>query len=91
MDQENQQSVKTPSGITNIIVKLLPILSLVFVIFAVLAFVYYFISGIIAAAKVDNFSWFIDGIVTGIQRLGFNVFAAAVLAGIAKLIGKKQD
>lgn len=89
MDQQNQQPQKTSFGITDIIVKLLPILSIVFLALGVLAFGYYFISGIVAAAQAGNFGWFLDGVVSGIQRLGFNLFAAAVLAGISKRISAR--
>lgn len=89
MDQQNQQPAKSSLGITNLIVKLLPILSVVFLVLGALAFGYYFISGIISAAKADNFGWFLDGVVSGIQRLGFNLFAAAVLAGISKRISAR--
>ncbi|MBE6529970.1 MAG: hypothetical protein E7680_05170 [Ruminococcaceae bacterium] len=88
MDQQNQTPAKTSFGITGILVKLLPILVIVFLALGVLAFVYYSISGIVSAARADDFGWFLDGVVSGIQRLGFNLFAAAVLAGISKRIEK---
>ncbi len=91
MDQQNQQPAKSSFDIVGTIVKILPILSIVFAALAVLGFLFNFVTGIIDAIAYSNFWAFVDGLASGIMRVGFNVFAAAVLAGIAKLIAKKQD
>ena len=91
MDQQNQQPAKSSFNITDLIVKALPVLTIVFIALAVLGFFYGFLMGIINAAQYSSFGLFLDGVALGFQRLGFNVFAAAVLAGISKLIGKKQN
>lgn len=91
MDQQNQQPAKSSFDIVGTIVKILPILSIVFAVLAVLGFLFNFVTGIIDAIAYSNFWAFVDGVASGVMRVGFNVFAAAVLAGIAKLIAKKQD
>ena len=98
MDQQTQQQpVQQPVqpapaeklNVVDIIVKILPILVIVFLGLAALALIYNFIFGIIAWAQTGRFIQFIvSGIEPAVQRCGFNVFAAAVLAGINKRIKK---
>ena len=90
MDQQNQKPVKS-FNFTDLIVKFLPILALVFVVLAVLGLLYGFLIGIINAVQYSSFGLFLDGVATGIQRLGFNIFAAAVLAALSKMVGKNRD
>ena len=95
MDQQNQQQPvqPTPAGpkfsLVDIIVKILPTLVLLFAILAAVAFLYYFILGIVAWAQTGRFLQFlISGMEPAVQRCGFNVFAAAVLAALNKVIKK---
>lgn len=95
MDQQNQQQPvqPTPAGpkfsLVDIIVKILPTLVLLFAILAAVAFLYYFILGIVAWAQTGRFLQFlINGMEPAVQRCAFNVFAAAVLAALNKIIKK---
>ena len=93
MDQQNQQQtpqqpVKPSFNLVDLLVKIIPVLVILFAVLAGVAFLYYFIMGIVDWARYDAFTQFVDGIATGVARCGFNVFFAAVLAALSKIIKK---
>lgn len=100
MDQQNQQQTpqqqpvqQAPAtskfNVVDILVKILPILTVVFLVIAAVALLYNFILGIVAWAQTGRFIQFlISGIQPAVARCGFNVFAAAILAALCKIIKK---
>lgn len=98
MDQQNQQQTVHPAqpapatakfNVVDIIVKILPVLTIVFIVLAAVSLLYNFILGIVAWAQTGRFIQFIvSGIEPAVQRCGFNVFAAAILAALGKIIKK---
>lgn len=84
----NQQPKKNLSGFTGFIVKALPVLCIVFLSLAAVAFLYYFIEGVANAITFRTFGPLLTGFVGAITRLAFNVFIAAVLAALHKIATK---
>ncbi len=77
-------------GIVDAMVKLAPIAILAFLCLAAVGFLYYFISGIVNASSMYEFSAsiFFSGIASGIATVAKYGFYSVVVAVIAKLLKK---
>lgn len=88
MDQQQNQSPKqgfSLSSVTDVLVKILPIIAIVFLVLAVVAFMYYTIRGITAG----SFTGFLNGLANAVSACASNVFMASVLAVLYKIGSKK--
>lgn len=75
--------------IVNAICKLLPILAIVFVGFAAIAFVYYFIAAIsVSSSYLGGFGDFVTIFANGLSAVMKYFFFAAITAAAHKLINK---
>ncbi len=76
-------------AIVNIVIKMLPILILVFAGIGATSLLYYFIVGVVNSfGYYGSFGSFISGIANGLSSVAKYCFYAAVTAGIYKLIKK---
>ena len=75
-------------GFVNFIVKLLPVLIIVFLGMGALSMLYYFVAGIINAAQYGNFGAFVSGISNSLSAAARYIFYAALMAIGAKRIKK---
>ena len=75
-------------GIVNLVVKMLPILTFVFLCLGATSFLYYFIFGIVDAIDYESFRSFIIDIRSGISSVASYCFYAAITAALSKLLKK---
>ena len=75
-------------GFVNFILKLLPILTIVFLGMGATAFLYQLVCGLINAGDYDSFGLFIDGIANAFSSTARYFFYAVVCAGIYKIAKK---
>lgn len=87
MEQNNNKNGL--GAIVNLIVKILPILALVFVGIAATSMLYYFIGALVNSFGLyGSFGGFITYLASGFSAAAKYVFYAAIVAGIYKIANK---
>lgn len=90
-EQNNQPAPKTNAldAIVNLVIKILPILVIVFVGLGATSLLYYFIGALVSSFGLyGSFGSFITYLATGLSSLAKYCFYAAITAGIYKIAKK---
>lgn len=77
------------NSIVDLIIKVLPLLTFIFLCIGAAAFLYYFVAGIASSIGMfSSFGYFFDGIASGISALARYAFYAVITAVLTKILKK---